>query len=62
MRITRNMAIVRHDGALTVINPMRLDAAGETALRALGEVRHVLRLGCFHGLDDPYYVDTFHRG
>jgi hypothetical protein len=59
MRITRNMAIVRHDGELTVVDPIRLDEAGEKQLRGLGEVRRILRLGPMHGLDDPYYIDTF---
>jgi hypothetical protein len=59
MRITRNMAIVRHGGELTLIDPIRLDAAGETQLRDLGEVKRILRVGPMHGVDDPYYVDTF---
>lgn len=59
VRITRNMAIVRDDRELTVINPLRLDAAGESQLEALGTVRRVMRLGPFHGIDDPYYVDRF---
>jgi hypothetical protein len=59
MRITRNMAIIRHGGELTLVDPIRLDEAGEAQLRGLGEVKRILRLGCFHGLDDPYYVDTF---
>lgn len=59
MRITRNMAIVRDGDELTLIDPIRLDAAGEARLRQLGTVKRILRLGCFHGLDDPYYVDTF---
>ncbi len=59
MRITRNMAIVRHDGELTLVDPIRLDAEGESQLRALGTVKRILRLGPMHGLDDPYYVDAF---
>ena len=59
MRITRNMAIVRHAGELTLIDPIRLDAEGEEALRALGEVKRILRLGFMHGLDDPYYAEVF---
>ena len=59
LRITRNMAIVREGESLTLINPIRLDAAGEKALLELGTVKHILRLGAFHGLDDPYYVDRF---
>ncbi|MCB1748323.1 MAG: hypothetical protein H6977_03530 [Gammaproteobacteria bacterium] len=59
MRISRNMVILRHGAELTLINPLRLDPAGERTLRELGAVRRVMRLGCFHGIDDPYYVDTF---
>lgn len=59
MRITRNMAIIRNDGELTLVDPLRLDEAGEAQLRGLGTVKRILRLGCYHGLDDPYYVDTF---
>ena len=59
MRITRNMGIIRHGDELTLVNPIRLDDAGEAQLRGLGEVKRIMRLGCFHGLDDPYYVDTF---
>jgi len=59
MRISRNMAIVRHEGELSLVNPIRLDAAGEAQLRALGSVKRLLRLNPLHGLDDRYYVDTF---
>lgn len=58
-RITRNMAIVRHQGELNLVDPIRLDAEGERQLRALGEVKRILRLGPLHGVDDPYYVDRF---
>jgi len=59
MSIARNMIIVRHAGELTVLNAVRLSDAGEKELLALGEVKHVMRLGPFHGVDDPYYVDRF---
>jgi hypothetical protein len=59
MRITRNMAIVRHQGELSLVNPIRLDEAGERQLLALGEIKRILRLGPMHGLDDPYYVERF---
>jgi len=55
-RITRNMAIVRHEGELTLVDPIRLDAEGERQLRELGTVKRILRLGPLHGLDDAYYV------
>jgi len=59
MRLSRNMAIVRHEGELTLVDPIRLDDAGERQLRELGEVRRILRLGPLHGQDDPYYMETF---
>ena len=57
--ITRNMAIVHHQGQLTLINAVRMDEAGLRDLEALGEIRHVLRLGPLHGMDDPFYVDRY---
>lgn len=59
LRISRNMAVVRHDGELSLVNPIRLDAAGERQLTSLGEVKRLLRIGPMHGLDDAYYVDRF---
>ena len=59
MRITRNMAIVRHQGELSLVNPIRLDEEGERRLLALGDIERILRLGPMHGLDDPYYVERF---
>ncbi|MGI9325752.1 MAG: hypothetical protein ACR2PZ_11080 [Pseudomonadales bacterium] len=59
VRFTRNMAIVRDGNALTLINPVRMDAAGLAALEDLGEVQHLLRLGPMHGLDDPFYKDRY---
>jgi hypothetical protein len=59
MRITRNMAIVRHQGELSLVNPIRLDEEGERQLLALGDIKRILRLGPMHGLDDPYYVERF---
>jgi len=59
MRISRNMAIVRERGELSLVNPIRLDGAGERELLALGAVKRILRLGSMHGLDDRYYVDRF---
>ena len=59
LTISRNMVIVREGTALTLINAMRLNPPGEAALAQLGEVRHVVRLGCFHGLDDAYLRQRF---
>lgn len=59
VRITRNMGIIREGEELTLLNPVRVDERVEAQITALGEVRHVIRLGCFHGIDDPYYVQKF---
>ena len=57
--LSRNMAIVRRGQELSLINAVRLSSAGEEALRALGTVANVVRIGDYHGMDDRYYVDTF---
>ena len=59
VRISRNMAILRHEGELSLIDPIRLDDEGERRLLSLGTPKRLLRLGPMHGLDDPYYVDRF---
>ncbi|MFK8021933.1 MAG: hypothetical protein AB8B86_19405 [Pseudomonadales bacterium] len=58
-KLTRNMTIVRNQGELTLINAVRLDEPGLESLEALGEVKHVLRLGPMHGMDDDFYVDRY---
>lgn len=59
VRFSRNMTVICEDGALTLVNSVRLDADGLTTLEALGEVRHVIRLAGFHGVDDPFYKDRY---
>ena len=59
IRITRNMAIIRHCGELTLVNPIRLCEDEEENLQDLGNIKHVVRLGSRHGVDDPYYVNKF---
>lgn len=56
----RTMTVVRHSGGqVAIVNSLRMDEAGEAALRALGNVTAVVRLGSFHGVDDDYYVRMF---
>lgn len=59
MRISRNMGIVREESEVTLINPIRLKSDTEYKLRALGEIKNIVRLGAFHGIDDAYYVEAF---
>ena len=53
------MLVIRNGTELSLVNPIRLNDSEEQSLLSLGQIRHVLRLGDFHGLDDPYYVDKF---
>lgn len=59
IRFSRNMTVVAEDGEVTLINSVRLDEAGLDALESLGNVRHVIRLAGFHGMDDPFYKDRY---
>ncbi len=59
IRFSRNMAIVRRDQNLTLINPIRLSYSELARLDDLGHVKHIIRLGAFHGMDDPFYMDRY---
>lgn len=56
---SRSMTIVREGKDLTIINSVRLDDAGLAALEALGTVKHVVRIGSLHGIDDAFYVKRY---
>lgn len=58
-QFSRNMTVVRDGGNLTLLNTMRLDEEGLAALEALGSVKHIVRLGAFHGRDDAFYLDRY---
>lgn len=58
VRLQRNMVVLRHDGKLTLVNSIRLDDAGLAELQKLGTIAHVVKIG-FHGMDDPFYMETF---
>jgi len=58
-QFSRNMVVVRTGGELSLINSVRLAEAGLAALEALGTVKHVIRLGAFHGMDDAFYLERY---
>lgn len=58
-QFSRNMVVVREGDELTLINTVRLTDDGITALDRLGTVKHVLRIGAFHGRDDAFYRDRY---
>jgi hypothetical protein len=55
----RNMIIVRERGELVIIHPVMMPEAEQARVEALGPVKHILRLGAFHGMDDPLYVRRY---
>ncbi len=59
LSITRNMTVVRQHGELVALNSVRLGPEGEKALDDLGKLKHVVRVGMFHGADDPYFVERY---
>jgi hypothetical protein len=59
MRFSRNMTVIRQGDGLVLINTVRLNDGGLDALDALGQVRHILRIGGWHGSDDAFYKDRY---
>jgi hypothetical protein len=55
----RNMTIVREKGELVVIHPVMMPDAVQAKIEALGPIKHIVRLGAFHGMDDPAYVKKY---
>ena len=56
---TRNMTVLRTGGELALVNSVRLSPEGLAALDALGKVTQLFKIGAFHGIDDPFYVDRY---
>lgn len=59
MRMNRNMVILQNENKLILINPVRMSDAGLASLDKLGDVKCIIRLGDFHGLDDAFYLDRY---
>lgn len=57
--INRNMVVLQDGDTLTLVNPVRMNAQGLAQLDGLGAVRHIVRLGNAHGLDDAFYLDRY---
>ena len=55
----RNMVVVREGGELVVIHPVLMPDAQQKRIEALGPIRHIVRLGAFHGMDDGLYVKRY---
>lgn len=57
--IPRTMVILRERGDLVLIHPVMMPDAQQSQLEALGPVKHIVRLGSFHGMDDLAYVQRY---
>ncbi|HEU0031542.1 MAG TPA: hypothetical protein VFQ53_12975 [Kofleriaceae bacterium] len=56
----RNMTVVREaSGDLVVIHPVMMPDAQQRQLEALGPIKHIVRLGAFHGMDDVKFVKRY---
>jgi hypothetical protein len=55
----RNMTIVRERGELVVFHPIVMPDEEQAKLEALGPIKHIVRLGAFHGMDDPRYLERY---
>jgi hypothetical protein len=53
------MVAVRDCEGLTLVNTVRLGDDALRRLESLGPTAHVVRLGAFHGRDDPFYRDRY---
>lgn len=59
MTFGRSMTIIRERDDLVLFNTLRLDEKGLKQLEKLGNVKHVVRLAYFHGMDDPFYKERY---
>jgi hypothetical protein len=61
--ISRNMTIVKqtngNEDELALINTIRLNETDLAELDKLGKVKHIIRIGGYHGMDDAFYVDRY---
>lgn len=53
------MAIIRHNGEFTFVDPIRLSPDEEKHLDALGTVKQIIRLEPMHSVDDAYYTKRY---
>lgn len=58
--ISRNMVLVREaNGDLVAIHPVMMPPDEQAKIDALGPIKHIVRLGNFHSMDDLAYVQQY---
>jgi hypothetical protein len=55
----RTMTIVRERDGLVVIHPVMMPPNEQAKIEALGPIKHIVRLGTGHGMDDPAYIARY---
>ena len=55
----RNMTVIREGGELVIVHPVLMPAVEQARIEALGPIKHIVRLGDFHGMDDALYVERY---
>jgi hypothetical protein len=55
----RNMTIVREADGLVVIHPVLMPEETQKQIEALGPIKHIVKLGAFHGMDDVAYFKRY---
>lgn len=55
----RTMSIFREGDGLVVIHPVMLPDDEQAKLEALGPIKHIVRLGFGHGMDDAAYLAKY---
>jgi len=55
----RSMTIVREGGELVIIHPIMMPEDAQKQLEALGPIKHIVKLGAFHGMDDLAYAKRY---
>ncbi|MCB0406436.1 MAG: hypothetical protein KDD51_16760 [Bdellovibrionales bacterium] len=59
VQVPRNMFVFKQADKLCLVNSVRLSESGLAELDSLGRVTDLVRLGWFHGMDDPFYIDRY---
>ncbi len=55
----RNMVIVREPDGLVVIHPVMMPVEEQAKIETLGPIKHIVRLGAGHGMDDAAYIARY---
>jgi hypothetical protein len=53
------MAIVREKGELVLFHTILMPEEEQKKIEALGPIKHIVRLGAFHGMDNAAYVKRY---